>query len=108
MKKIALSIAALGLLLTIQPAQSKAETALPKSPIETTKPTNEITEAKNAALVLRLNEIKDMDHSQMKLNEKIALRKEVRSIKNQMQSNGGAYISVGALIIIILLLIIIL
>jgi len=44
----------------------------------------------------------------LKQKEKRALRKEVRSIENQLQNGGGAYISVGAAIIIILLIIILL
>lgn len=57
----------------------------------------------------RLEEIKAMDKSEMKSSEKRALRKEVRAINTSLaSSNGGVYLSVGAVIIIILLLILIL
>ena len=57
----------------------------------------------------RLEEIKAMDKSEMKSSEKRALRKEVRAINTTLSSsNGGVYLSVGAVIIIILLLILIL
>lgn len=70
------------------------------------------TAAANAhveSLVNRLNEIKDMDKSDMSRAEKRELRKEVKSIKADLKSSGnGIYLSVGAIIIVILLLILIL
>lgn len=57
----------------------------------------------------RLDEIKDMDKSEMKSSEKRELRKEVRAIKKSLKTtSNGIYLSVGAIIIIILLLILIL
>jgi hypothetical protein len=68
-------------------------------------PTNE---AKSEILLKRLEEIKDMDKSDMTRAERKALRKEVKEIKASMKAYGsGVYISVGAAIIIILLLILI-
>ncbi|MDP2160321.1 MAG: hypothetical protein Q8K02_07565 [Flavobacterium sp.] len=72
----------------------------------TPKP-SESPEAK--ALLLRLDEIKAMDKSELKSPEKKALRKEVRSIKKRLNEIGdGVYLSVGAIIIILLLVIILL
>lgn len=57
----------------------------------------------------RLIEIRDMDKTHMPPNQKKELRKEVRSIKEQLKmNNGGIYLSIGAIIIIILLLILLL
>ena len=57
----------------------------------------------------RLEEIKEMDKSNLTRAEKKELRKEVRSIKKELRSTGnGVYLSVGAIIIIILLLILLL
>ena len=54
----------------------------------------------------RLEEIKDMDKSDMNRAEKKELRKEVRAINTEIRSSGnGIYISVGAIIIILLLII---
>lgn len=54
----------------------------------------------------RLEEIKDMDKSDLSRAEKKELRKEVKEIKADLKSSGnGLYLSVGAIIIIILLLI---
>ncbi len=66
------------------------------------------TEAENKAkaevLIKRLEEIKEMSHS-----EKKELRKEVKAIKGELKAtSGGVYLSVGAIIIIVLLLILIL
>ncbi len=59
-------------------------------------------------LTSRLEEIKAMDKSSMTRTEKKALRKEVKAIQKSMDSGGGIYLSVGAVILIIVLLIILL
>ena len=57
----------------------------------------------------RLEEIKEMDKSDMSRAEKKELRAEVKEIKAALKSTGnGVYLSVGAIIIIILLLILLL
>jgi len=63
--------------------------------------------AENQALITRLNEIDAMDKKTLTRVEKKELRREVKSIKEQL-ATGGVYISVGAIIIILLLLIILL
>lgn len=72
----------------------------------TTKTANEIP-AEVQVMLNRLEEIKDMDKSEMTRAEKKELRKEVRAIKAEVRSSGnGLYISAGAIIIILLLIII--
>lgn len=106
MKKIAFCLIASCMLLTFQPLQSKAATTTAPSSVVVSK-TVEATEAK--ALLLRLNEINTMDKSNLNSSDKKSLRKEVRSIRHELrESNGGIYLSVGAIIIIILLLILLL
>ena len=68
----------------------------------TSTPTT-MSAAETNTLTLRLQEIKEMDRSNMSSSEKRALRKETRSIKKQL--SGGVYVSAGALIIIAVLLI---
>lgn len=66
-------------------------------------------DAKTEVLLNRLNEIKDMDKSNLSRADKKALRSEVKAIKKSMKaSSRGIYLSIGAVIIIILLLILIL
>lgn len=96
------------MLLTFYPVQSNAATT--DESVTTTvfapKP-KESSEAK--ALLLRLDEIKGIDKSNMKFSEKRVLRKEVRTIKHRLNElNDGVHLTVGAAIIIILLLIILL
>ena len=106
MKKIILYVMATCLSLSFNPLQSKAAATPTSSSVVISKPA-EAAEAK--ALLLRLNEINAMDKSTLGSPEKKQLRKEVRSIKSQLnQLGGGVYISVGALILIIVLLIILL
>ncbi|GIZ07707.1 hypothetical protein [Flavobacterium sp. UMI-01] len=57
----------------------------------------------------RLNDIKNMDKSDLSSSEKKELRKEVKAIKADLRSTGnGLYLSFGAIIIILLLLILLL
>jgi len=77
-----------------------------KDPVSVNSP--EVTERVNV-LMGRLNEIKDMDKSDLSRADKKELRKEVKAIKEELRSTGnGVYLSIGAIIIIILLLILIL
>tara|TARA_R110000850_G_scaffold274635_1_gene412454 strand:+ start:88097 stop:88363 length:267 start_codon:yes stop_codon:yes gene_type:complete len=65
--------------------------------------------AKVQVMLDRLEEIKEMDKSDLSRSERKELRKEVRSIKKELRSTGnGVYLSVGAIIVIILLLILLL
>ena len=60
-------------------------------------------------ITTRVEEIKNMDKSDLSRAEKKELRKELRELKSQARAmGGGVYLSVGAIIIIILLLILIL
>src|SRR5688572_12812744 len=60
-------------------------------------------------IVTRVEQIRDMDKSDLSSSERSELRKELRELKGQARAmNGGVYLSVGAIIIIILLLILIL
>ncbi|MBB2146704.1 hypothetical protein GM921_14465 [Pedobacter sp. LMG 31464] len=60
-------------------------------------------------IVNRVEEIRNMDKSNLTRVEKKALRKELREMKDKARAlSGGVYLSVGAIIIIILLLILIL
>jgi len=60
-------------------------------------------------LLQRLEDIRDMNKSELTGSEKKDLRKEVKGIKKEMKTiKGGVYLSVGAVIIVILLLILLL
>jgi len=107
MKKLTFLALATSLMLTAYPVQSNATTTT-KTPTSMVVP-NKVESLEAKALLLRLDEIKGMDKSNMKPSEKKALRKEVRSIKQELNTMGsGVYISVGAIIIIALLLILLL
>ena len=59
--------------------------------------------------MVRLQEIKDMDKSNLSKTEKKDLRKEVKEIKKVVRANkNGVYLSIGAVVIIALLLILLL
>ena len=104
MKKITLGIVTLCLLLTAQPYQSLA--SINTAPTSVICPNPSETEQTDV-LLKRLNQINEMDKSNLNASQKRSLRIEVRSIKNKTKAGGGGiYISAGAVILIIILLII--
>lgn len=105
MKKITLFSMLLIASITFLPNQISAAE---KNPIAITDNPKEVPDNVKVML-LRLDEIKAMDKSELNSSEKKALRKEVKAIKSTLRSTGnGIYLSVGAIIIIILLLILLL
>jgi hypothetical protein len=59
-------------------------------------------------MVARLHTIKEMDLSKLNRAEKKSLRAEVLSIQKSLKTtDGGIYLSVGAIIIILLILILV-
>lgn len=107
MKKITFAVMVMFLSLSFFPAQASA--ASTKEATSSVIVANPAEVAKVKVLELRLNEINDMDKSDLKSSEKRELRKEVRSIKQQLHEMGHyVYISAGAVILIVILLIILL
>ena len=58
-----------------------------------------------ASMNERLEEIRDMDKSEMSAKDKKELKKELKAMKN---TSGGIYIGAGTLILVILLIVILL
>ncbi len=106
MKKLALYVMAASLSLTILPLSSNAANpdAVPGVVDRETPVSPDVNR-----MISRVNEIKEMDKSNLTSAEKKDLRKELRSLKHELKKTGkGVYLSIGAIIIIILLLILIL
>lgn len=76
------------------------------------EPKIELTTAQKVQLqkiTSRVEEIRQMDKANLSRTEKVALRKELKQMKQEAKAlSGGVYLSLGAIIIIILLLILIL
>lgn len=109
MKKIVFGLMATILSITILPLQSFAGTTNEPSSLVATKPAESSESAEANMLVLRLNEIKEMDMSKMAASEKKEMRKEVRSIKRELREVGGVvYVSAGTILLIVILLIVLL
>jgi len=66
-----------------------------------------LTQQRAQEIETRVNEINEMDKSQLSKQERKALRGELKALKKEAQG-GGIYLSLGAVIIIVLLLIILL
>lgn len=99
------------LLIILLPTQVKAgqgDDPVTNAAIETVD-TDAALAAEAEVLLSRLEEINEMDKSDLSRAEKRELRKEVRQIDKALTLNGGGvYLSVGALILVILLLILLL
>lgn len=110
MKKIAFCLVSICLTLTFFPSESNAQSndaTLSASSSVIVSKNIETTVAKVKVLELRLSEINAMDKSNLTWTDKRNLRKEVRSIKGQLnEMGGGVYISTGVLVLIVILLII--
>jgi hypothetical protein len=103
MKKLAIYFMAASLSFTFIPLSSHAATRdeVPGAVAPVSPDINR--------MISRVNEIKEMDRSNLSSAEKKDLRKELRSLKHELKKSGkGVYLSIGAIIIIILLLILIL
>lgn len=105
MKKLNLFLMVMALSLCVFPSTMFANE---KTPVSIEATAKEVPAAVQLKLD-RLDEIKEMDKSDMSRAEKKELRQEVKEIKAELKSTGnGVYLSVGAVIIIILLLILLL
>lgn len=108
MKKITLSLMVIVLSLTFSPASVAAKTSEPTA-MSSLAPNGKEVPVEIKVMYDRLEEIKNMDKSDLTSSDKKALRKEVRSIKSNLRASGnGIYLSIGAIIIIILILILVL
>lgn len=99
---------AMFLSLTFYPGMANAANTKTNTPTSLVDKNPSATpEAK--VLLQRLDDIDRLDKSDLKSSEKKALRKEVRSIKSQLDAMGGyVYVSAGAVVLIVILLIILL
>jgi hypothetical protein len=67
---------------------------------------NKLSAEEVSRLTKRVEEIRDMDKSEMTTSEKRELRKELKAIKETVRKDGGViYISGGVLLLIILIII---
>jgi hypothetical protein len=80
--------------------------AASKNPERLTKFENKLSEEEVTRLTSRVEEIRDMDKSDMAASEKRELRKELKGIKKNVNKNGGViYLSAGTVILILILII---
>lgn len=104
---------ALLMILAMSTSTAFASNLNPKNVIDNPaippKTDTKLTEAQATQLKNRVEEIRDMDKSKLSSDEKLALRKEVKEIKQTVKRDGGyIYIGTGALILIIILLVVLL
>ncbi|MRR22057.1 hypothetical protein EG830_03640 [bacterium] len=109
MKKIIFCLMATVMSLTFIPLELSAKPKVAPAPTAEPSPVSPAEAARANELLLRLNEIKDSDKSNLEASEKKELRNEVRSINSELKAIGsGFYISATALLLIIILLIVLL
>jgi hypothetical protein len=80
----------------------KEKSAIPE------KTENKLSEEEMSRLTKRVEEIRDMDKTEMTVKEKRELRKELKGIKENVKRDGGyVYIGTGTLLLIILIIVLI-
>ena len=84
-------------------SESKSASELKAVPAKTE---NKLSEEELSRLTRRVEEIRDMDKTNMTVKEKRELRKELKAIKENVKRDGSViYISAGTLVLIIILVI---
>ena len=87
-------------------AKSNTETKK-ENPVLPVKSENKLSEEELSRLRKRVEEIRDMDKTNLTGTEKRELKKEVKGIKKEVRHDGGTiYIGTGTLVLIIILLIV--
>lgn len=72
------------------------------------KTDNKLSEAEITTLTKRVEEIRDMDKTNMTVTEKRELRKELKATKENIKKNGGGYVYIGGGTLLLILIIILL
>lgn len=72
------------------------------------KTENKLSEEEISRLTKRVEEIRDMDKSDMSSKERTELRKEMKEIKKNVKNSGGTIYIGGATLILLIILIILL
>jgi peptidase E len=72
------------------------------------KTENALSEVEISRLTNRVEEIRNLDKSEMSLKEKSELKKELRDIKKTVEKNNGTIYIGGATLLLIIILIILL
>jgi hypothetical protein len=109
MKKIVLGLMATVLSLAFLPLELNAKPKVTTPTMAEPSPVTPAEAARANELLLRLDEIKNSDKSELKASEKKELRNEVRSINSELKTIGsGVYISGAGVILLVVLLIILL
>jgi hypothetical protein len=102
MKKTAKSLVIALLLFAFIPTQLQAGTANNPASISSIQAMDAV---KTQVLLARLDEINAMDKSKLSSSEKKQLRREIRSIQQQVVMGPVVFIPIGAIIILTILLI---
>lgn len=83
--------------------ESPAVSEDPATPVNTE---NKLSDAEVDRITKRVEEIRNMDKSDLTSEEKIELKNELKEMRNAVKDSGGTiYIGAGALILIIILVI---
>ncbi|MBN2348163.1 MAG: hypothetical protein JXJ22_04960 [Bacteroidales bacterium] len=109
MKKIMIFVGLMFFMLSASTAFATKSDPVSDKPAVPVKTENKLSEEEISHLTRRVEEIRDMDKTNLTLKEKRELRKELRMIKENVRKDSGyIYIGTGTLILIIILIIILL
>ncbi len=72
------------------------------------KTETKLTEAELSTMNKRVEEIRDMDKTNMTVTEKRELKKEMKATKENIKRNGGGYVYIGGGTLLLVLILILL
>ena len=111
MKRIIFSICLIifSLSASVALASNTDPETTPDNPIAPTKTENKLSEEEISRLTKRVEEIRDMDKSELTGKERRDLRKELKAIKEDVRRQGQyVYVGVGTLLVILILVLLLL
>jgi glucosamine 6-phosphate synthetase-like amidotransferase/phosphosugar isomerase protein len=107
MKAKHLSVLLMALVLSAPTIFCSASKTTTEEPATSPMVENKLTTEEASAMTKRVEEIRDMDKTDMTVSEKRELKKELKETKENIRKDGGyIYIGTGTLLLIIILLLI--
>ncbi len=79
-----------------------------EKPAVPAKTENKLSDEEISRLTKRVEEIRDMDKSELNSKERKELRKELKEIKENVKKNGGTVVISGLALVLIIILVILL
>jgi len=90
---------------TVFATDAKSESGLNSdNPVVIENRGDKLSEKEISQIEMRIEEIRDMDKSELTEEERLELRKELKDIRDEVTRPRGVYLSIGGLLLILILI----